>query len=232
MLTGPEIVRQQKLGNIRIEPFDTKQVNPNSYNLRLGNKLLVYEKSYPQHKMCGYIEAACEMHRQLVEMAGRGTRAMQRKLAEELAATKRLIRAGEKRLRDLHPEPFDMRFEEKTVELEIPDEGLVLFPGILYLGHTIEYTETPAHVPFIEGRSSVGRLGMFVHVTAGFGDRGFNGDFTLEIVVVQPLRVYANVGVCQIAYSETVGEPVPYAGKYQGQRGPKPSGLYKDFLQG
>ena len=85
------------------------------------------------------------------------------------------------------------------------DEGLVLSPNQLYLGRTVERTETHNLVPMIEGRSSVGRLGLFVHVTAGFGDVGFCGYWTLEMFAVQPVRIYPGVPICQIFYHEISG---------------------------
>jgi dCTP deaminase len=82
----------------------------------------------------------------------------------------------------------------------------------------------------LEGRSSVGRLGMFVHVTAGFGDIGFNGYWTLEIFVVQPLVIYPNVEVCQIYFHHIDGDYTAYkSGKYQDNQDIQVSKLYKDF---
>ncbi|MDR3550802.1 MAG: hypothetical protein P4L31_05270, partial [Candidatus Babeliales bacterium] len=72
-------------------------------------------------------------------------------------------------------EELDMKKSHATKSLIIPEEGLLLQPGKLYLGRTIEYTETDGLVPMLEGRSSVGRLGLFIHITAGFGDVGFCG---------------------------------------------------------
>jgi dCTP deaminase len=84
----------------------------------------------------------------------------------------------------------------------------------------------------LEGRSSIGRLGMFIHVTAGFGDVGFSGYWTLEIFVIQPLVVYPNVEICQIYYHSLEGNYEPYkSGKYQNNEGIQPSLLYKDFGQ-
>jgi len=72
--------------------------------------------------------------------------------------------------------------KHNTIEyFEIPDEGIVLEPSKFYLGVTLEYTETHAHVPFLEGKSSTGRLGIDIHATAGKGDVGFCGNWTLEI---------------------------------------------------
>jgi dCTP deaminase len=175
ILTGPAIHDCVVAGLINISPYDEKQLNPNSYNLKLGKKLVIYR-----------IDKCSDL-------------------------------------------ALDMRNENPTEELEIPETGLVLYPNILYLGETEEYTDSPHHVPHIEGRSSVGRLGMQVHVTAGFGDVGFRGKWTLEITVVHPLRVYAGVEVCQVAFQTTFGKVEPYKGKYLDQKGVVPSFLFKDF---
>ena len=97
---------------------------------------------------------------------------------------------------------LDMAKANRVRRLTIPPEGLVLGPNQLYLGRTVERTETHNLVPMIEGRSSVGRLGLFVHVTAGFGDVGFCGYWTLEMFAVQPVRIYPGVPICQIFYHE------------------------------
>lgn len=125
---------------------------------------------------------------------------------------------------------LDMAVEPVIERFKIPPEGVVLLPNVLYIGHTLEYTETFGFVPCIEGRSSVARLGLCVHITAGFGDEGFCGQWTTEMTVVHPLRVYAGVPICQISYSTLTGDRVAYRGKYQGNRGPHPSRLWKDFL--
>ena len=170
ILSGLEI--EKRLGrDIEITPYNPKQLNPNSYNLRLHNKLLVYDEL-----------------------------------------------------------PLDMKKLNPTKELIIPEGGLLLEPGKLYLGRTVEHTKTDSYVPMLEGRSSVGRLGMFVHVTAGFGDVGFNGYWTLEIFVVEPLIIYPEVEICQIYFHTIEGEYQSYvSGKYQNNSGIQPSYLYKDF---
>ena len=84
----------------------------------------------------------------------------------------------------------------------------------------------------LEGRSSTGRLGLFIHVTAGFGDVGFAGYWTLEIFCVQPVRIYPDVEVCQIYYHDIHGEYDSYqSGKYQNNKGIQSSMLYRDFLK-
>ncbi len=125
---------------------------------------------------------------------------------------------------------LDMKQDNKASRLTIPPTGLQLEPGRLYLGRTVEKTRTDELVPMLEGRSSIGRLGMFVHVTAGFGDVGFNGYWTLEIFVVQPLVIYPNVEVCQIYFHHIDGAYATYkSGKYQNNNGIQPSRLYQDF---
>jgi dCTP deaminase len=127
-------------------------------------------------------------------------------------------------------EILDMKKENKTSKLVIPDDGLLLEPRKLYLGRTVEYTSTDNYVPMLEGRSSIGRLGFFVHVTAGFGDVGFRGYWTLEIFCIQPIKVYPNVEICQIYYHSIEGAYDKYvSGKYQNNSGVQPSLLFKDF---
>jgi dCTP deaminase len=126
--------------------------------------------------------------------------------------------------------PLDMKKDNHCQPLTIPAEGLLLEPNRLYLGRTREYTETHNLVPMLEGRSSVGRLGLFIHVTAGFGDVGFKGFWTLEIFCVQPIRIYADVEICQVYYHTIAGEHEEYtSGKYQNNQGIQPSLLFKDF---
>jgi dCTP deaminase len=125
---------------------------------------------------------------------------------------------------------LDMRRANRVRRIVIGPEGLVLRPGQLYLGRTAERTETRNLVPMIEGRSSVGRLGLFVHVTAGFGDVGFRGFWTLEMFAVQPVRVYAGVPICQIFYHEIQGAFVEYqSDKYQNNTDIQPSLLFREL---
>ncbi len=170
ILTGPEIVKRMNK-DILIEPFDHSLVNPNSYNLRLHNELMVYTNP-----------------------------------------------------------ALDMKSENRFEKIVIPEDGYELQPHKLYLGRTLEYTETRNLVPMLEGRSSIGRLGLFVHITAGFGDVGFKGYWTLEMYTIHPIRVYPGVGICQIFYHTIEGEIQEYrSGKYQNNHGIQPSLLYREF---
>jgi dCTP deaminase len=211
MLTGPEIKRQVELGNIRIDPFDPRHVNPNSYDLRLSPTLLVYRtKHMPISNRSGKAVATGYETSEL--------------LWPDDGSIQDFIRFDDAVL-----EVLDMKKDNPTREFEIPPEGLILLPGHLYLGATIEEVEAKGFAPLIDGRSSVGRLGMEIHISAGFFDDGFRGTATLEITVKRPLRVYAGVRVCQISFHRVEGERQPYVGKYTGQKKPKASGLWKDF---
>lgn len=172
ILSDSKIKEYQSKGTLHIENFNQGQLNPNSYNLRLMNKLLVYTEPI-----------------------------------------------------------LDAKANNETREIIIPEEGLLLMPGILYIGSTSEYIEV--HEPLlakVDGRSSIGRLGIFVHYTAGFIDTGFCGNITLEIGCTQPVRIYPNMEICQIEYELVEGKvEKPYCGKYQGQTEPVASRMYRDL---
>ena len=101
---------------------------------------------------------------------------------------------------------LDAKKHNNIEYFEIPDEGFVLYPHVFYLGVTAEYTETHAHVPFLEGKSSTGRLGIDIHATAGKGDVGFCGNWTLEISVKQPVKIYKGMPIGQLIYFPVDGE--------------------------
>ena len=125
---------------------------------------------------------------------------------------------------------LDMKRPNRFRRITIPEEGMILQPNQLYLGRTIEYTETHNYVPMLEGRSSIRGLGLFVHVTAGFGDVGFCGFWTLEMFAVQPVRIYPGVQVCQIFYHAVEGDVTEYrSSKYQHNTDIQPSLLFKEL---
>ncbi|MEQ8822662.1 MAG: dCTP deaminase [Sumerlaeia bacterium] len=132
---------------------------------------------------------------------------------------------------NLRPGGFDMARPQNLAEVEIPRSGYRLMPGRLYLGATYERVGSKRYVPSIDGRSSTGRLGLGVHVTAGRGDAGdFFASFTLEMWVVEPLVIYPMVPICQAYFEELSSPPErPYRGNYldQGRR-PAGSRLWRD----
>ncbi|WP_328782676.1 dCTP deaminase [Streptomyces canus] len=169
ILTGPEITEAAGDGRIEITPFSGEQVNPNSYNVRLGDTLHTY--------------------------------------------TDQVI---------------DARQDNRTTELRIPEEGFVLEPDQLYLGHTVERVGSDHYVPLLFGRSSVGRLGLFVEITAPIGDIGFLGQWTLMLSAVRPLRIYPGMKIGQIMFFVSLGEIDLYTGKYQAAVGPRESQFWRD----
>ena len=124
---------------------------------------------------------------------------------------------------------LDMAKANRVRRITIPEEGMVLSPNQLYLARTVERTVTHNLVPQIEGRSSIGRLGLFVHVTAGFGDVGFAGYWTLEMFAVQPVRIYPGTEICQIFYHELTGAVEEYSSKYQHNHDIQPSLLFEEL---
>ncbi|MEZ5039183.1 MAG: dCTP deaminase [Saprospiraceae bacterium] len=108
---------------------------------------------------------------------------------------------------------LDAKKHNEIEHLEIPENGFVLHPNTLYLGVTEEYTETHNSVPFLEGKSSVGRLGIDIHATAGKGDVGFCNTWTLEISCTHPVRVYAGMPIGQLIYFSVEGEIENYYNK-------------------
>ncbi|MEU6403043.1 dCTP deaminase [Streptomyces sp. NPDC046985] len=172
ILTGPEITAATHDGRLVINPFEPDQVNPNSYNVRLGPTLLTYTA------------AEIDAHR---------------------------------------PNP--------TREVKIGQGGYALQPGELYLGHTVEHVGSDTFVPLLFGRSSVGRLGLFVEITAPIGDVGFHGQWTLMLSPIRPLRVYAGMKIGQIMFFLSTGAIDLYRGKYQAAVGPRPSAYWRDVTK-
>jgi dCTP deaminase len=109
---------------------------------------------------------------------------------------------------------LDARKKPQAISFNIGEDGIILEPNTLYLASTVEYTETLRHVPILHGKSSLARLGLFIHVTAGFGDVGFAGHWTLELVAVHPIRIYAGMKIAQICYHDISEMPyTDYANK-------------------
>ena len=157
----------------------------------------------------------------ILEEMERGTIKVEPYKREHLGSNSYDVHLG-KMLAKYKDEVLDAKKHNKIDFFDIPEEGFVLQPHVFYLGVTAEYTETHAHVPFLEGKSSTGRLGIDIHATAGKGDVGFCGNWTLEISVKQPVRVYAGMPVGQLIYFPVEGDiEVKYNekknAKYSGQ---------------
>lgn len=128
---------------------------------------------------------------------------------------------------------LDAKRDNKVVRYKFDDNGFLLKPGIAYLMHTNEVVGTDKYVPIIDGKSSVGRLFIQIHATAGLGDPGFVGQYTLEVIVTVPVRVYPGMRIGQVRFYSILGDVTSYksVGNYKGDAavGPIPSLLWKSF---
>jgi dCTP deaminase len=125
---------------------------------------------------------------------------------------------------------IDMKKKNKTAMITIPESGFILMPSQLYLGRTMERTRIDGFAPQIEGRSSIARLGIDVHKTAGWGDNGFDNYWTLEITATIPVKIYPFVDFCQIIFMTLEGDTsMKYKGKYQCTSQIDGSKIYEEF---
>lgn len=170
ILTGSAIDRYVKSGEIVIEPYNSENLNPNSYNFHLGDYVLMYKN-----------------------------------------------------------EVLDPKKKQETERVEISDEGLILYPNKLYLGYIKEKMGSEKYVPIINGRSSTGRLGLFVHITANLIDIGSINNWTLQMHAVQPVKIYKDMSIGQVTFWKPYGEINLYDGKYKGSTGPMESQVWRDF---
>lgn len=214
MLTGKEIMKQVEEGNIKITPYDPKRVNPNSYNLRLHPELLVYERNFPKD-------------------TGKNVGVSHQYKALNKTVPSPADIYYNPSLKSFYDDGYlDMRQDNPTKKIIIPEEGYILYPGILYIGRTVERTASDMFIPMINGRSSGGRLGISIHVCAGFGDIGFDGTWTLEITVVEPVKVYPNAELAQVCYFTPAGDnDILYRGKYYQQEDATASRFYVDMAK-
>ena len=172
ILTGPQIESAVEKGDIVIRPFRKRQLAPNSYDFRLGNRCCVY--------------------------------------------TARTL---------------DVAKENKTRTFTIPEGGMLLQPDRIYLINTEETMGSNRYVPIIRGRSSIGRLGLFIHITADLIDLGSINQWTLQIHAIHPVRIYPGILIGQVTFWRTYGRRELYKGKYGLHRSPVPSMSYLDFRQ-
>lgn len=156
ILTAHQILADYKIGNIKITPFDENQLNPNSYNYRLGEVLY--------------------------------------KVNDDI---------------------LDPKVQSSTEKIIIPPSGYCLQPGQLYLGSTFEKIGSDKYSIQLIGRSSIGRLGLFLQVSAPLGHIGTYHNWTLELKVVQPLIVYPMMKIGQVSFWVVKGRnDMEYSSKY------------------
>ncbi|HSW88789.1 MAG TPA: hypothetical protein VLG12_06530 [Candidatus Saccharimonadales bacterium] len=171
ILTNSEIKKQVEKGDIHINPFSERNLNPNSYNYHLGDKIL--------------------------------------------EATNNIIDSKEKVI-----------FKEITLN----EQGYMLFPQKLYLANTLEEIGSDIFVTSLIGRSSVGRLGIFLQITADLGQLGAKHCWTLELKVVQPVKVYPGMKIGQVSFWQALGfQSKKYFGKYGSYSDPHGSEIFNEF---
>jgi dCTP deaminase len=173
ILSGGAIKSAVACGDIVIDPFNEKQLGPNSYDFRLGDR--------------------CKTYNQAILDAAR---------------------------------------KNAVTEISIPAAGLLLTPGRVYLVNTFEVMGSSCYVPIIRGRSSIGRLGLFIDVTADLIDLGSVNQWTLQLAPVLPIRVFPQMLVGQVTFWVVQGRPRLYSGKYGQHQSPIESLSYIDFLNG
>jgi dCTP deaminase len=195
ILSGREIARQLELGAIEIDPFDPKRINPASVDLTLGPTVAVYDR-----------------------FTTKSWTSRQPYDGNDLKYLEQMVLSGKGYGHDTKSQLVVRRY---TID---PELGWVLNPGVGYLMHTAERVSTNHFVPIIDGKSSLGRLFIQVHVTAGYGDPGFSGQYTLEVTSKFPVRVYPGMRICQMRFNLINGEITSYqrSGSYTGVRASGP----------
>ncbi len=127
---------------------------------------------------------------------------------------------------------LDIKNKNEFKTIIIPSSGILLEPNKLYLGRTNEYTKTYGYVPLLSGLDELATLGMEIHITAGFGDNGFEGTWTLEIVCTNPTIVYPNMLIGKLYYYPLVGaSSIRYQGKYFKQVDPTESKISSEYTK-
>lgn len=127
---------------------------------------------------------------------------------------------------------LDVKTQNHSKTIIIPETGLILEPNKLYIGSTNEYTKTYGFVPLLSGLTELAIMGMEIHITAGFGDNGFEGTWTLEIICANPTIVYPDMLIGKIYYYPLIGDSsITYNGKYFGQIEPTISKIETEYVR-
>ena len=168
ILTGQEIKNQIRNGHIRIGKFDEKRIQPNSYDVTLGDKISFYTLN-------DYFDA-----------------------------------------NDYYEPYLDSAKENSMITKLIPDDGYILLPQTLYLVETVESVWSDKYIVELSGTSSLARLGITVHKTAGYANIGHEFKWILEVEVTHPVKIYRDMKIGQMYFHTSEGEnSIQYSGKYK-----------------
>lgn len=220
-LTGPEICKQVALGTITIDPWTPGEIHPFLSDTEIGS-LLDRWSDDPRVQPASYdlrLGNRVAVYRDVTELYHMKGRAI----------------SDHGRGLFVNPNGFlDAKKKLEVREFEMdPEQGWFCRPGIGYLMHTAERILTNHFLPTLNGKSSVGRIFTTCHVTAGQGDPGFNGQYTLEVTVTHPTIVYPGKPFCQVLFQTLEGRIKTYDGNYQGEAsmGPVASRYWRNFEQ-
>ena len=213
VLSDSKILEELNNRNIIIEGFNKDNLNPSSVDLTLNGTFKIYKRELKKELLYDDLPQWVKNN--------------------NLWFTKYNI--GDN-IGYYYYDCLDVKNKNQEVEtFTIPDEGYVLIPGKVYLYACNEKLGVGNNIRAkVEGKSSLGRLGLFVHVTAGFIDPGFKGSLVLELVATEPIRIYKDMKICQIEYSYLSGEVLESYdkkpnSKYMNQDGVQESLMYKNF---
>jgi dCTP deaminase len=209
IITGEQIKEAVRHGTLTIQPYVEENVQPASIDLTLGDEVCVYSKQVVYDED----EEAMALSMNWDQGARPG---------QSFLSVTNGVFADSKEEQQVHR--FTMSKEK----------GFVIKPGILYLMHTHERICAKTMVSVLDGKSSIGRLGVVVHLTAGYGDPGFDGQYTLEVVCTHPVALYPGMKIAQMRFHVMYGEAdTSYAtkGHYVGGKavGAVPSMAHKQF---
>ncbi len=133
------------------------------------------------------------------------------------------------RLLEYTDDVIDPKKQPHTREFDIPDEGFEMRRGQFLLGCSNEFVGSDFYVPIVHAKSSIARLGLFIHITSGLFDIGCKCNVTFHLYATMPIKLYKNMPIAQITFWKTTGDIKLYHGKYQNDHGPVASRIYKDF---
>jgi dCTP deaminase len=213
VLADSEILKGMDCGDLTIDPFNIEHLNPNSVDLTLHPDFKVYDT----------------VVHTVTDMAH-----LPKDIFEQKLYTYNMV--GDRDVW-LYHDPLDVKKDNPVLEFKIPDYGYILSPGQVYLYACNERIGTHPKAGLrakVEGKSSLGRLGLFIHVTAGFIDTGFAGSLVLELVATRPIRVYPDMKICQLEFTKVFGEVLePYGAKkgskYMNQKGVQQSRMHENW---
>lgn len=209
ILTSHEIRDRIRKGQIQVAPFDDKKVRQNSLDVTLGKQVCLYKDQV-------YVPP----------------------VSTRMIKTSVSVRTPTSFDRSREFTPYDgghldVKKNNPVHSFTMDESGWMLIPGILYLMHIEEVLCTPQLVMSLDGRSSFARLGIVVHLTAGFAETGFKGQYTLEVTAMHRVRVYPGICIAQIVFHTVEGKVEDYQtrGTYTGDAamGPQPSRSWKQF---